>query len=54
MLATARTPSTEGKQVTAEPPASSKGTAEMPTTPMVTPAIAERPATGNHRELKEC
>jgi hypothetical protein len=28
----------------------------MPTTPLVTPgtsAIAERPATGNHQELKE-
>jgi hypothetical protein len=34
-----------------------KGTAEMPTTPLVTPgtsAIAERPATGNHQELKGC
>jgi len=50
------TPSTAGKPVTAGPPATacSKGTAEMPTTPLVTPgtsAIAERPATGNHQEL---
>ena len=32
-----------------------KGTAETPTTPLVTPgmsAIAEKPATGNHQELK--
>ncbi len=35
MLATARTPSTAGKQITAGPPAktSSKGTAEMLATP---------------------
>jgi hypothetical protein len=57
-LATAGTPSTAGKPVTAGPSttACSKGTAEMPTTPLVTPgtsAIAERPATGNHQELKE-
>ncbi len=50
-LATARTPSTAGKPVTAGPPATAclKGTAEMPTTPLVTPgtsAIAERPAIG--------
>jgi hypothetical protein len=56
-LATARTHSTAGKPVTAGPPATacSKGTAETPTTPMVTPgtsAIAERPAPGNHQELK--
>jgi hypothetical protein len=56
-LATARTPSTAGKLVTAGPPATAcwKGTAGMPTTPLVTPgtsAIAERPATGNHQELK--
>jgi hypothetical protein len=66
MLATARTPSTGGnfaagverqkKPVTAGPPATacSKGTAETPTTPSVTPgtAIAERPAKINHQELK--
>ena len=56
-LATTRAPSTAGKPVTAGTPATacSKGTAETPTTPMVTPgtsAIAERPATGNHQELK--
>jgi hypothetical protein len=50
-------PSTAGKPVTAGPPATacSKGTAETPTTPLVTPgtsAIAERQATGNHQELK--
>jgi hypothetical protein len=50
-------PLTAGKPVTAGPPATacSKGTAETPTTPLVTPgmlAIAERPATGNHQELK--
>jgi hypothetical protein len=55
--ATARMPSTAGKLVTAGPPATActKGTAETPTTPLVTPgttAIAERPATGNHQELK--
>jgi len=59
MLATARTPSTARKPVTAGPLATvcSKGTAETPTTPLVTPetsVIAERPATGNHQELKEC
>jgi hypothetical protein len=44
-------PSTAGKPVTA----CSKGTAETPTTPLVSPgasAIAERPATGNHQEFK--
>jgi len=51
--ATARTPSTAGKPVTAGPPATAclKGTAEMLTTPLVTPgmsAIAGKPATGNH------
>jgi hypothetical protein len=56
-LATEKTPSTAGKPVTAGLPATScsKGTAEMPTTPLVTPgmsAIAERPATGNPQELK--
>jgi hypothetical protein len=56
-LATARTPSTAGKPVTAGLPvtACSKGTAEMPTTPLVSPgasAIAERPATGNQHEFK--
>jgi hypothetical protein len=50
-------PSTAGKLVTAGPPATacSKRTAGTPTTPLVTPgtsAIAERPATGNHQELK--
>ena len=58
-LATARMLSTAGKPVTAGPPATacSKGTAEMLTTPLVTPgtsAIAERPAIGNHQELKGC
>ena len=56
-LATARTLSTAGKPVIAGPPttACSTGTAEMPTTPLVTPgmsAIAERPVTGNPQELK--
>jgi hypothetical protein len=35
----------------------SKGTAEMSTTPLVKPgtlSIADRPATGNHQELKGC
>ena len=59
MLATARTPSIAGKPVIAGPPATAclKGTAEMLTTPLVTPgtsAIAERPAKGNHQELKGC
>jgi hypothetical protein len=50
-------PSTAGKPVTAGPPATafSKGAAETPTTPLVTPgmsAIAERPATFNHQELR--
>jgi hypothetical protein len=49
--------STSGKPATAEPPATAflKGTAETPTTPMVTPgtsATAERPAPENHQELK--
>jgi hypothetical protein len=53
MLATA------GKPVTAGPPETAcwKGTAETPTASLVTPgmsAIAERPATGNHQELKGC
>jgi hypothetical protein len=44
------------KAGTVGPPATacSKETAEMPTTPMVTPgmsAIAKRPAPGNHQEL---
>ncbi len=57
MLATARTPSTAGKQVTAGPPATacSKGTVETPATPLVTQgtsAIAERLATGNPQGLK--
>jgi hypothetical protein len=57
MLAKARTPSTAEKPVKAGPPttACSKGTAETPTTPLVTPgtsAIADRPATGNPQELK--
>ncbi len=47
---------TAGKPVTAGPPATecSKGTAETPTTQLVTPGtpIAERPVTGNHQELK--
>jgi hypothetical protein len=56
-LTTARMPSTARMPVTARLPATacSKGTAETPTTPLVTPgmlAIAERPATGNHQELK--
>ncbi len=56
-LATARTPSTAAKPVTAGPPATacSKGTAETPRTPFVTPgtsAIAKRPATGKNQELK--
>jgi hypothetical protein len=55
--ATARTPSTAGKPITGGPPAAacSKGTAETPTIPLDAPgvsAIAERPATGNHQELK--
>jgi hypothetical protein len=57
MLVTARKPSTARKPVTAGPLATAclKGTAETPTTPLVTPetsVIAERPATGNHQELK--
>jgi hypothetical protein len=57
MLATARTHSTAGKPAIAGPPATacSTGTAEMPTTPLVTPrtsAIVERPVTGNPQELK--
>jgi hypothetical protein len=49
-LETSRTPSTVEKPVTAGPPATAclKGTAETPTTTLVTPgmsAIAERPAT---------
>ena len=56
LAGTLATPSTAGKPVTAGPPATacSKGTAETPTTPLVTPgtsAIAEKPATGNHQEL---
>ncbi len=56
-LATAGTPSTAGKPVTEGLPATacSKGTAEKLTKPLVTPrtsAIAERPATGNHLEVK--
>jgi hypothetical protein len=56
-LATARTLSTAGKLVTAGPPATAclKKTAEMLTTPLVTPgmsAIAGKPATVNHQELK--
>jgi hypothetical protein len=59
MLATARMLSTAGKPLTAGPPATAylKGTAETLTTPLVTPgtsAIAERPAIGNHQELKGC
>jgi hypothetical protein len=51
--------STAGKPLTAGPPATacSKGRAETLTTPLVTPgtsAIAERPAIGNHQELKGC
>jgi hypothetical protein len=58
-LATARMLSTAGKPLTAGPPATAylKGTAETLTTPLVTPgtsAIAERPAIGNHQELKGC
>jgi hypothetical protein len=54
-LAAVRTPSTAGKPVTAGPPATacSKGTAETPTTTLVTPGtsrITEIPATGNHQE----
>jgi hypothetical protein len=57
MLATARTLSTAGKPVTAGLPAIaySKGTEEMPTTPLATPgtsATAEWPAKGNPQELK--
>jgi hypothetical protein len=49
--------STAGKPITGGPPATacSKGTAETPTTPLDAPgtsAVAERPATGNHQELK--
>ena len=42
MLATARTPSTAGKPVTAGLPAIaySKGTEEMPTTPLATPGTS--------------
>ncbi len=52
-LATARTPTTTGKPVTSGPPitACSKGTAETPSTPGM-PAIAKRPTTGNHQEVK--
>jgi hypothetical protein len=53
MLATARTPSTGGKLITAGLPttASSKETAETLVTPG-TPAITGRPSTVTHQELK--
>ena len=53
MLAASRTPSTAGKPITAGPPAtaSSKGTSETLVTPAV-PAIAGRPATVTHQDLK--
>jgi hypothetical protein len=52
-------PSTAGKPATAGQPATacSEGTAEMQTITMVTlgmSAKAQRPAPGNHQELKGC
>jgi hypothetical protein len=55
-LAAARKPTTIGKPVTSGPPVTAclKGTAETPSTPGTpgTPAIAKRPTTGNHQEVK--
>jgi hypothetical protein len=53
MLATAIMPSTAGKPITAGPPATAswKETSETIASPGM-PAIAERPATVTHQELK--